>query len=55
MMWVERREYIKGRSMSGSCAYAGRDTAENECIKFYGGFEREKQHDVIWAIQWVEI
>ena len=41
--------------MSGSCAYAGRDTAENECIKFYGGFEREKQHDVIWAIQWVEI
>ena len=55
MMWVERREYIKGRSMSGSCTHAGRDTAENECIKFYGVFERKKQHDVIWAIQWVEI
>ena len=45
---MERREYIKGRSMSGSCTHAGRNIAENECIKFYGVFERKKQHDVIW-------
>ena len=40
---MERHEYIKGRSMSGSCTHAGRSTAENECIKFYGVFERKKQ------------
>ena len=33
---MERREYIKGRSMSGSCAYAGRDTVKMSISSFMG-------------------
>ena len=44
---MERGANTGSRSMSGSCAHAGRDTAKNERIKLHGVFEREKQSDDI--------
>ena len=44
---MERGANTRSRSVSGSCAHAGRDTTKNERIKFHGIFEREKQPDDI--------
>ena len=46
-MQAERSPYNTGGSMPGSCTYAGRDTAENECIGVYRISEREKYVDDI--------
>ena len=44
---MERSKDNRGRSVSRSCAYVGRDTTENVSIKFHGILEREEQHNAI--------
>lgn len=44
---VEESKDSRGRSMSRSCTYAGRNPAEDISIKFYGVFEGKKQPDDI--------
>ena len=42
-MQLETNQNNRGRSVSRPYPYAGRDTAQDECIKFCGISEREKQ------------
>ena len=42
-MRMERCKYNRSRSMSCSYTYAYRDTAKNECIRFYGISKRKEQ------------
>lgn len=44
---VEESKDSRGRSMSRSCTYAGRNPTEDISIKFYGVFEGKKQPDDI--------
>ena len=44
---MERGRDHRSRSMPRSYPYVGNDTAEDECVRIHGIFEREKQSDDI--------
>ena len=45
----------RSRSMPGSGAYTGGNTAKNVGIELYGVLKREKQYNAVLAIRRVEI
>ena len=52
---MEKDKNCGSRSMSRSCTYAGRNTAESSDIKLYGISEREKQPDDLRKVSGAEI
>ena len=46
-MQAQRSAYSRGRNLSRSRPYAGRNTAEDECIRFCGVLKGKKYPDDI--------
>ena len=46
-MRMERSKYCRGRSVHRPRSYAGRDTAQTECIMIHGISKRKEQPDNI--------
>ena len=46
-MQEKRGTHSRGRDLSGSCAYVGRNSPEHQCIQFRGISEGEKYADDI--------